>query len=750
MVKVPEYIPNVSLRPNLRQDIDVRATPEAFGSDVGKGMVHLAKGMSNAADSLEAVRDMEDTLRAKDADNRLAEWDRNAKYGEGGFMTLEGRAAVDGRGSYEKQLAEKRREFGQGLTPGAAQKYDTASQARMRSSLESSIVHSANARKQWFKDAGSARLETFANDALVNFNKPELANRNIAAGIMELREQGTAHGWDAATLKNREAEYVSGVRKNITLRIAQSDPIAAEKYMKDNAGQMTGAHQYELQAKLEGEINSEKSKREADSILGGARSVSSASPTAGPAPVSAGGKRVMGDAGPTRERAFLIGKAGGAAHKVDGLEQSFATNLTAMLQDAPPHMREGLGLYSGYRSIKRQQELWDASDKSGKMVAPPGRSFHNHGQAVDLAWNGRSLKHAPQEVIDWVHSNAGKYGMFFPMAYEPWHIEPVGTRGGQDSGTVAPRNNVVAPRSALPSYADIEAKLQAIPDEKVRDLTRKRVYAGIEAQTKAVAQQEKAAQAELWKYIDQGATPDQVPMDIRQAAGMSAVSSAWGYLETVKSGREVKSDETLLYDMRRYAAMKPDEFAGIDLNNYRDRLSKESIKELTGLQTTALTDQKKAREEGITLTTAFSMSKQHLDAVGITDTGKKGKAAEEANKRIAQFQNVLAAEMEAFKRQNQNRAPNQVEIQSMINKLLLPVVIKTPGWVMSSTDTSKRLFEAGLRPDNSTVAVDVKYADIPIDMRRGIALRLENKNGRKPTEKEIAEEYGRFVSEVAR
>jgi hypothetical protein len=175
-------------------------------------------------------------------------------------MTMEGRAAVDGRATYEKQLAEKRRELGQGLTPGATRAYETASQARMRSSLESAIVHSAGQRKKWFNDAGSARLETFANDALVNFNKPELANRNIAAGVLELREQGAMHGWDADTLKNREAEYVSGVRKNITLRMAQADPVAAERYMKENAGQMTGAHQYELQTKLETEIASEKSK----------------------------------------------------------------------------------------------------------------------------------------------------------------------------------------------------------------------------------------------------------------------------------------------------------------------------------------------------------------------------------------------------------------------------------------------------------------------------------------------------------
>ncbi|MER9452053.1 hypothetical protein, partial [Mesorhizobium sp. M0254] len=100
----------------------------------------------------------------------------------------------------------------------------------------------------------------------------------------------------------------------------------------------------------------------------------------------------------------------------------------------------------------------------------------------------------------------------------------MGTRGSaQFAGTVAPRNNNIAPRAVAPSYDDIETKLAAISDPDVRDATRKRLYSALEAQSKAQEQQEKSAKAEMWKYIDQGQTPDQVPMEVRQAAGMAAV-----------------------------------------------------------------------------------------------------------------------------------------------------------------------------------------------------------------------------------
>ena len=754
MVQVPVYQQDQTLRPNYRQGIDVQASPDDFGAAIGRGMQQAAQGVGQLANSLQAVRDLEDTMRAKDADNEYANWARERMYGEGGFMTMEGRNAIEARSVFEREAEQKRRELGKGLVGGAARSYDTASQARLQSLFQQSIVHTASERKAWFKQSSASRVEVFANDALVNYNKPGMVDKNIGAGIMELRERGQMEGWDAATLQAREAEFVSGVRKNITLRLAQDDPLAADKYMKENAGQMTGAHQYELRNSLETEIFNEQSKREADAILSGGRKVSELPGDIVGEVAGVKAEKNVSGSGPTRSRALLYDRLVGKGREhVDGLDESFATNLAAMIDDAPPEIKAGLGVYSGYRSVERQRELFaGAVAKYGseaaarKWVAPPGNSFHNHGQAVDLAYNGKSLQHAPKEVADWVHQNASKYGLYFPMAHEPWHVEPMGTRGtASGAGTVSPRSNMVAARAAAPSFADIEDRLAAIPNEKVRDLTRKRIYAQLEAQSKAQEQQEKSAKAELWKYVDQGMTPDQVPMEVRQAAGMSAVSSAWEYLNKAASGREATTDEVLLRDMQLYAAQKPNEFAKLDLNDYRDRVSKADLRKLTDLQTGALTDQRKAGEAGLNITTAFSQAGTQLEAIGLTTTGKEGTKREEAAKRIAMFQNALASEMEAFKRLNSDRSPTQPEIQQMINKLLLPIVVKTPGMLWGTNDKEGLMFEAGNRPDNSTVDVVVKYGDIPIDLRRGIATDLERELGRKPSEEEIVQRYEDFI-----
>lgn len=100
---------------------------------------------------------------------------------------------------------------------------------------------------------------------------------------------------------------------------------------------------------------------------------------------------------------------GGALNQ--GLGRAFA--------DMPPELKASI--YSGYRSREHQQRLWDASDKTGHMVARPGHSQHGFGNAADLRF-------ASPAAREWLHANAAKYGLAFPLAHEPWHVEAAGAR----------------------------------------------------------------------------------------------------------------------------------------------------------------------------------------------------------------------------------------------------------------------------------------------------------------------------------
>jgi len=115
---------------------------------------------------------------------------------------------------------------------------------------------------------------------------------------------------------------------------------------------------------------------------------------------------------------------------LDGIQPQFRTALARLFAAAPPEIQAQLKLNSGYRSEERQAQLYQAAlakygseEEARKWVAPPGKSRHQHGDAYDLQFGNDVAR-------SWVHDNAGKFGLAFPMAHEPWHVELAGARGG--------------------------------------------------------------------------------------------------------------------------------------------------------------------------------------------------------------------------------------------------------------------------------------------------------------------------------
>ncbi len=577
MPTVPQYQRQVSPRPILQQSITTRATPSAFGADIARGVGNVGESLSQASQAMAAVRDMEDVVRAKEADDQLAAWTRDKMYGDGGFMTLEGKAAVDGRDAFAKAWEEKRRSLGSALTGGAAQKYTTASNARKDQVMQTVMVKAADARKQWFRDSSAARLQTFTDDAQAAFADPKKVTTNIAAGQAELRQQAQLEGWDADTLASKEAAFMSNIHKGVAMRIAQDDPIAAKRYVDEHVAQITGGDQLTLENSLHDAVKDATAKQEAARIM-------------------------------------------------------------AMVD-------------------------------SGKPV-------------------------------------------------------------------------------------DIDAELKGIKDDDVRILTDNRINALVAAESSASKAQTTAAKSQLWDIINKGGTPDDAPFDVKQAAGLDAVSSAWSFVQARNTRAVPKSDQALLYKLRRQAAEDPEGFADLDLNDFRSTLSPDDVKELTEKQTSAISDTRKAHQHGATYSSAFALADHSLESIGLTTTGKTGADRDAAAQKIGQFQNALGDLLDEYVKK-EGRTPSDEEVQGMVNKLLLPIVIKSPKnrfdlFDMSalfggSNEAPGYLFQAGTRPDGSSVEVRANYADIPIDLRNGIASDLERELGRKPSPEEVTDRYEQFI-----
>lgn len=755
MVRVPEYVSDVQLRPNYRQDFDVRATPEAFGAAAGRGMQGLARGVDAAADASMQMQAFDDANRAKDADTAYSNWLRERMYGDGGYMTLEGRNAVDGRADFEREAEEKRKEFGKDLAGGAARNYQTASQARLQSVYQQSVVHSASARKTWFNEASAARVDAFANDALENANNPALINKNIAAGILEIRQQGEMHGWDGDTLKQREQAFASTVHKNIATRIAQADPLAAKTYIEDHGAALTAADKTNLDKALEAPLIAERANRNVASIVAGL-----APPAYDDQP------------GPTRERSTRMGldqptpqPGNSAAVPARIRATEIASRFIGMNERNDAGAISSFIRRSAGISVDPRVTPWCAAFVNGVLGASGvegtgklnARSFLNFGTATDRPNKGDVVVLSRGDPNGWeghvgFFQGYDRYGRVQVLAGNQSNgvnvqsFDPGRVLGFRTAGTVTEQT------MSLPNYSpqglgDISARLMAIKNPKERQATQEALSSYFTLQKKQMdAQREQVqswAEGELMR--NPGMEISKMPIEYQQALGASGMTTLMNYQEKLRTQGEPHTDDRVLYDLQTEFANDPEAFANVDLFQYRDKLSNEDWAKVRGWRQDALTDKRKARETGTDLASAFSRAQTQLDAVGITTTGKKGSAREEASKQVVKFQNALADQMETFKRANGNKAPNQIEVQTMINKLLLPIVVKTPGMLWGTNETKGLAFQAADRPDNSTVEVAVSYSDIPIDLRRGISVDLERELGRKPSQDEVVQRYEDFV-----
>ena len=138
---------------------------------------------------------------------------------------------------------------------------------------------------------------------------------------------------------------------------------------------------------------------------------------------------------------------GGAAARPDSftkLNPDYAARVAAMLAAADNELGpRALTITSAYRSPEVQARLFaDAVRKYGseaaarKWVAPPGRSQHNRGLAVDFANSAGSLLRDPNSrEARWIAANAERFGLAVPMSWEPWQVELPGARGAQGTGS---------------------------------------------------------------------------------------------------------------------------------------------------------------------------------------------------------------------------------------------------------------------------------------------------------------------------
>lgn len=458
-------------------------------------------------------------------------------------------------------------------------------------------------------------------------------------------------------------------------------------------------------------------------------------------------------------------QAGKNAEHIDAMQPVMRDRLASLIDEAPPNVKAGLGILSGARTIARQKELFDAAvQKYGsvaaarKHVAPPGRSQHNHGNAADLSWNGGAFANAPKDVIAWVHENAGKYGLKFPMSWEPWHIETKETRGGgaakteggrggagrattpgprQVTGDVAGfvtidlagnpagiyTNSVTAPYKVDTRAPDMQNALDYVRElykdnpDKLAEAERQIANKVSVAKAKLTAAEEEAEKRAFAHIINGGSMSDLTP-DQTVALGPTVVERLQKFEDRQRQGDKDVTDEKTYVDL---LLLPPEELARVKVTDYLDRLSKADAEKLVEKQQ-ALKKPTTADSTAGMMQTRTQIMTNAANMLGLDTNEAEGAQA------FAKLNRVVDRQVLAWQELHDGKMPNGAELQEMVDTLLIEGEIEGSGLIYN---TSKRVYE--LTPEEASIFQAAQTIDeIPPEAGPSLAQLGRELYGRNP------------------
>lgn len=721
MVRVPEYQRTERLRPAFQQGVDVRATPEAFGADIGRGLQRGGQALGEVADALQKVQAFDNENDARDADTKFSDWLRERTYGDGGFLTTEGKNAVDGLPAFEKEVETKRMEFGAGLKPGAGKLYQRSSQARVQSTFQQAVAHRSNERKEYFRQTNDASRTGFANDALANFTNPVLVQKNIAAGILQIDNRGAMEGWAPEETARQKSMFTSGVHSGIVTQFADNNPIAADKYLSDNKDAFLPADALKLRNMLEAPLRAARTDMWLQEAVKG-----------GPATDFAAASN-----GTMLQQMLPITVKTESAGNPNAVSPKGARGL---MQVMPGTMTDpGFGIRPSDGS--QADTVRVGQEYLGKMMNrynnDPARAWaaYNAGpRALDKSMkaNGANwLSGMPKETRDYVAKN----------------MKALASGGGEGSagGSSAWLGNLYQKAEAIRDPEDREAAFGAID----RWYNRQQRVVG-------ASRQQVVDDLEKRMIADPSFDPKALPISMQQVIGMSGMNSLQSWHDAKLADGKVKTDPITLDALQQQAAFDPENFAKQDLMPYRAKLSDSDWLSLRSKQREAAGDLSKAVRTGSVYKDAFNVAEEFYSTAGIV-TGNSKKAQSDDNRtKKAQFNGAMREEVDEFI-QREKRRPNYDEMRTIASALTLKVVGSETRSAWSPVRLfdddqddvwSGRAFERGSMPAGTNRRVTPSYVEVPQEWINPIKSSLAKRLGRAPSNAEVATEWGNIAMQM--
>ena len=213
--------------------------------------LEFSRSVDRVTAALEQVGMERDARHAKQAD--MAAWSQAQEIlnnPETGYFALQGEAVLDGREGIIQQLEELYR-TPEGMSFGAASRYDPVAQQRLITATSQINTHAIRTEQVLNKETAQARAAQQLEIGATNHSDPGVVKQSLITGMNEMRNFWEGTNQPDAVVEQALAGYASEYHATIVEAKLAENPAAAAQYLEEHAGSIMAKPEAALRGKVE-------------------------------------------------------------------------------------------------------------------------------------------------------------------------------------------------------------------------------------------------------------------------------------------------------------------------------------------------------------------------------------------------------------------------------------------------------------------------------------------------------------------
>lgn len=257
---------------DLRPVTDAKvATPNFGSSGIGEGLQMLGRGLGDVNEYLQAKEDQYSDAVATEQDSFATSEKNKLLYGEGGYFTLRGKAAIDALPDLQTRFGEIDEEAKERLSGhGLAQKLYADIAAKRNQALEPRLLqHQSEQREVYLDQVDDGAINTSIDSAVSAIGDEDEIGRQIATGEGVIERKARRKGiTDPVSLEGEKQLYRTKVIGAAADRLNLTDgALAAQQFVVRHAAGMDQEAATKLLTSLNADATQEWSDGSVDGYL---------------------------------------------------------------------------------------------------------------------------------------------------------------------------------------------------------------------------------------------------------------------------------------------------------------------------------------------------------------------------------------------------------------------------------------------------------------------------------------------------